>query len=158
MQGEHTVSSYDKELEALRTAIARMGGLAESQIADAVDALYKRDQEAAQIVVKADKQLDEIEVQLEHDAITILAKRQPMASDLRAIVAALKMSSDIERIGDYAKNIAKRVVAISSGNIRIVRTIVQVFFFCLLVFCLLFQIHLFFVNLHGLELNLGKVR
>lgn len=119
----HTVSAYDKELESLQSIIARMGGLAESQIAAAVDALYKRDQEAAQVVIKTDKQIDELEVNLEHEAITILAKRQPMAGDLREIISALKMSSDIERIGDYAKNIAKRTEAISSGNIRILRSI-----------------------------------
>jgi phosphate transport system protein len=123
MPNEHIVSAYDKELESLREIIARMGGIAESQIADAVDVLYKRDREAAKIVIAADKQLDDLEMQLEHDAITILAKRQPMAADLRAIVSALKMSADIERIGDYAKNIAKRVEAISTGEIRIVRTI-----------------------------------
>lgn len=119
----HTVSAYDKELESLQSIIARMGGLAESQIAAAVDALYKRDQEAAQVVIKTDKQIDELEVNLEHEAITILAKRQPVAGDLREIISALKMSSDIERIGDYAKNIAKRTEAISSGNIRILRSI-----------------------------------
>jgi len=123
MPHDHTVSAYDKELESLREIIARMGGIAESQIAEAVDVLYKRDREAAKLVIAADKQLDELEMQLERDAITIIAKRQPMAADLRAIVSALKMSSDIERIGDYAKNIAKRVEAISSGEVRIVRTI-----------------------------------
>ena len=123
MPTDHIVTSYDKELESLRATIARMGGIAENQISAAIDALYKRDQEAAKIVIAADQQLDDLEMQLEHDVITLLAKRQPMAADLRATVSALKMSSDIERIGDYAKNIAKRTEAIASGNLRIVRTI-----------------------------------
>jgi phosphate transport system protein len=124
MPNDHIVSSYDKELENLRSSIARMGGLAETQIAGAVDALFKRSAERAEQVVAADKALDDLEIAIERDAISILARRQPMASDLREIVSALKMSSILERIGDYSKNIAKRVTAINeSDNFRIVRTV-----------------------------------
>ena len=124
MPNDHIVTSYDKELENLRSSIARMGGLAETQIAGAVDALFKRSAERAEQVVEADKALDDLEIAIERDAISILARRQPMASDLREIVSALKMSSVLERIGDYSKNIAKRVTAINeSDNFRIVRTV-----------------------------------
>ncbi len=124
MSKDHTVAAYDKELEVLRSAIARMGGLAEAQIAGSIDALYKRSEEAASQIVRADDELDKIELSIEKDAITLLAKRQPMASDLREVVSALKMSSILERIGDYAKNVAKRVSAITEGdNMRIVRTV-----------------------------------
>ncbi|MFN3233341.1 MAG: phosphate signaling complex protein PhoU [Alphaproteobacteria bacterium] len=124
MSKDHTVASYDKELEVLRSAIARMGGLAEAQIAGSIDALYKRSEEAAGRVIAADDELDRIELTIEKDAIATLAKRQPMASDLREIVSALKMSSILERIGDYSKNIAKRVSAISeSDSVRVVRTV-----------------------------------
>jgi phosphate transport system protein len=124
MPNDHIVTSYDKELENLRSSIARMGGLAETQIAGAVDALFKRSAERAQQVVEADKALDDLEIAIEKDAISILARRQPMATDLREIVSALKMSSILERIGDYSKNIAKRVTAINeTDNFRIVRTV-----------------------------------
>jgi len=116
MAGDHTVTAYDRELEDLRSTIARMGGLAEAQLAAAIDALYKRDTEAASAVIKADKEIDALESEAEKKAIASLVKRQPMADDLREIVAALKMSSEIERVGDYAKNIAKRVSAITEAD------------------------------------------
>ena len=116
MAGDHTVTAYDRELEDLRSTIARMGGLAEAQLAAAIDALYKRDTEAAGAVIKADKEIDALESEAEKKAIASLVKRQPMADDLREIVAALKMSSEIERVGDYAKNIAKRVSAITEAD------------------------------------------
>ncbi|MEN3950706.1 phosphate signaling complex protein PhoU [Iodidimonas sp. SYSU 1G8] len=124
MTNDHIVSAYDKELENLRSSIARMGGLAETQIAGAVDALFKRSAERGAQVVEGDKALDVLEIAIEKEAISVLARRQPMASDLREIVSALKMSSILERIGDYAKNIAKRVTAINEAeNFRIVRTV-----------------------------------
>lgn len=116
MSRDHTVSAYDRELEDLRSTIARMGGLAEAQIAGAVDALYKRDPEAAKLIIAADKELDELEVEVERKAIASVARRQPMADDLREIIGALKMSSELERVGDYAKNIAKRVLAIAEAD------------------------------------------
>lgn len=124
MAGDHTVTAYDRELEDLRSTIARMGGLAEAQLAAAIDALYKRDTEAASAVVKADREIDELETEIEKKAIAALVRRQPMADDLREIVAALKMSSEVERVGDYAKNIAKRVSAITeTDKVRISRSI-----------------------------------
>ena len=124
MSKDHTVSAYDKELENLRSSIARMGGLAEAQIAGSIDALFKRSADRAAQIVAGDQALDNLEIAIEKDAISILARRQPMASDLREIVSALKMSSILERVGDYAKNIAKRVTAISDAqNVRIVRTV-----------------------------------
>jgi phosphate transport system protein len=105
----HTVKSYDDQIEALRTLIGQMGGIAEAQVSDAVDALFRRDADAALLVVARDVQLDQMEQEAERQAVAMIAIRAPMADDLREIVAALKISAVIERIGDYAKNIAKRV-------------------------------------------------
>ena len=109
MGQEHIVKSFDEELEAINGSVVRMGGMAEAQLANAVDALSRRDSERAAKVIASDARIDEIEQSLNDAAVVILARRQPMANDLRAIVAALKIASDVERIGDYAKNIAKRV-------------------------------------------------
>jgi phosphate transport system protein len=111
----HTVKSFDEDIAQLRAVITRMGGLCETQIADAVDALMTRNSEAARVVVDADKRLDELEADAEALAVRIIALRAPLADDLREIVAALKIAGVLERIGDYAKNIAKRasVVALS---------------------------------------------
>lgn len=111
----HTVKSFDQEIEQLRTLIGQMGGHAEAQISNAVDALMRRDTDAAAAVVKNDVQLDTMEGEAERLAVTIIALRAPMADDLREIVAALKMSAIIERIGDYGKNIAKRVAALATA-------------------------------------------
>ncbi|MBS3960445.1 MAG: phosphate signaling complex protein PhoU [Sandarakinorhabdus sp.] len=105
----HTVRSFDHEIDELRSLIGQMGGLAEAQVGDAVDALLRRDGDAAKLVVGRDAELDRMEIEAERMAVTIIALRAPMADDLREIVAALKISAIIERIGDYAKNIAKRV-------------------------------------------------
>lgn len=113
MADHHIVKSFDEELARLENAIAEMGGLAEAQLAEAVDAMVKRDSEKAARVVAADKRIDAMERQVDHSAIHILALRQPMAADLRSVVVALKTSALIERMGDYAKNIAKRAVALS---------------------------------------------
>ncbi|MGL6043467.1 MAG: phosphate signaling complex PhoU family protein, partial [Sandaracinobacteroides sp.] len=109
MPTAHTVKSFDEEIEQLRTLIGQMGGLAQAQISDAVDALSRRDSDAAMQLVSRDRQLDAMEQEAERQAISIIALRAPMADDLREIVAALKISAVIERIGDYGKNIAKRV-------------------------------------------------
>ena len=105
---EHIVKSFDEELEQLNEIVVRMGGLAEAQLADAIQAVSKRDGDLADRVIKGDRAIDELEQKLEQNAINLLARRQPMANDLRTVVAALKIASDVERIGDYAKNIAKR--------------------------------------------------
>ena len=109
MGQEHIVKSFDEELETINGSVLRMGGLAEAQLANAIDALSRRDSERAARVIANDARIDEIEQSINEAAVGILARRQPMANDLRAIVAALKIASDVERIGDYAKNIAKRV-------------------------------------------------
>lgn len=104
----HTVKSFDHDLAQLRSIISRMGGLCEAQIEAAVDALVSRNIEAAQHVVAEDKRIDALEAEAEALAVRIIALRAPLASDLREIVAALKIAGVLERIGDYAKNIAKR--------------------------------------------------
>lgn len=112
-QPDHIVRSYDDQLRRLRDMVARMGGLAERQVNDATVALIRRDSELAADVVARDAQLDTLEREVESFAIRVLATRQPMASDLRFIVAAMKVSHDLERIGDYARNGAKRSIVIA---------------------------------------------
>jgi len=111
----HTVRSYDEDLHDLRTLIGRMGGLAEAQIAAAIDALARRDGPAGLEVAEGDRKLDELEAEAESLAIAIIARRAPLADDLRELVAALKISAIIERIGDYAKNIGKRASAVAQA-------------------------------------------
>lgn len=113
---EHIVKSYDSELRQLDSRIAEMGGLAEQLLSDAFSALEKRDPELAQKSVAGDRMIDQIEHQLREQTVVMIAKRQPMANDLRQIMAVLKVASDLERIGDLAKNIAKRAEAISGEN------------------------------------------
>ena len=114
MADHHTAKAFDVDLQDLARMVAEMGGLAEKQIADAVDALAKRDSRLAQNVVLLDPTIDAIQREIEERAILTIARRQPMAVDLREIVGALRVSNDLERIGDLAKNIAKRVIAIGS--------------------------------------------
>ena len=115
MASEHIVRSYDEELKRLNNRIAEMGGLAEAQLAAGVQALVKRDIKLAERVVATDRQLDQMESDIDTHVVRLLALRQPMAIDLRAIVVSLKIASDLERIGDYAKNIAKRAIALSQS-------------------------------------------
>jgi phosphate transport system protein len=110
---DHTVKSYDEDLTALRTMLAEMGGLAEDQLAKAMDSLIKRDQRVADKVIQQDEKLDRLELEIEERAVKTIAKRQPMALDLREIMVAIRMASDLERIGDLAKNIAKRTHAVA---------------------------------------------
>jgi phosphate transport system protein len=109
----HTVRSYDEDLRRLRDMVARMGGLAERQVADATAALVRRDTELASEVVQRDAQIDQLEREIEAFCVRLLALRQPMAQDLRLIVAAMKVSHDLERIGDYARNGAKRAIVLA---------------------------------------------
>ncbi|HEV7371743.1 phosphate signaling complex protein PhoU [Arenibaculum sp.] len=109
----HTVLAFDAELSALHETIAGMGGLAEEQLAAAVDALATRSDERAAAVVARDTEIDRAESDAEAKAIRLLALRQPMARDLREVVAALKIANNIERVGDFASNIAKRAMALS---------------------------------------------
>lgn len=112
----HTVKSFDEDIAQLRATITRMGGLCESQIVDAVDALVNRNAEAARAVAENDKRLDALETEAEAQAVRIIALRAPLADDLREIVAALKIAGVLERIGDYAKNIAKRASVVAQAQ------------------------------------------
>jgi phosphate transport system protein len=112
-QPDHIVRSYDEQLRKLRDMVARMGGLAERQVHDATRALVRRDAALAAEVVARDAALDQLEREIEAFAVRLLALRQPMASDLRFIVATMKVSHDLERIGDYARNAAKRSVVLA---------------------------------------------
>jgi phosphate transport system protein len=113
---KHTVKSYDDDLQQLRSLIAQMGGIAETQILSAIDALLRRDSEQALRIVAADRAMDALETETEQLAIRIIALRAPMADDLREIISALKISALLERIGDYAKNIAKRTTVLAQSS------------------------------------------
>ncbi len=113
MKNEHTVRSYDEELSHLTNLIARMGGLAEAQMAGAIQAVAKRDSDLASRVIAADVKVDELEQEIHAFTIRLLALRQPVAQDLRHIVGALKISGDLERIADYAANVAKRSLVLN---------------------------------------------
>ncbi|HET9356058.1 MAG TPA: phosphate signaling complex protein PhoU [Sphingomicrobium sp.] len=105
----HTLKAFDEDLDRLRALISEMGGLAEHAIRESMRCLVERDYDGAAAVVDDDKKLDALEIETEKRAVQLIALRAPMAADLRDIVAALKISSVVERIGDYAKNIARRV-------------------------------------------------
>ena len=130
---EHTVRSFDDQLKHLKNLIVQMGSLAEAELEGAIAALTRRDTGLAQSIVGSDSHLDELEQEVANLAVRILALRQPMASDLREIVSALKISSDLERMGDYAANVAKRAIALSqlpavkpAGSIPRMARLVQV--------------------------------
>ncbi|MBV7259852.1 phosphate signaling complex protein PhoU [Erythrobacter crassostreae] len=106
---EHTVKAFDEDITRLRGLIAEMGGLAEVAIQEALDAMIRGDAELAERVVARDKKIDAIESEVDKLAVRIIALRAPMADDLREVIAALKIAGVVERIGDYSKNIAKRV-------------------------------------------------
>ncbi|BCP51639.1 phosphate transport system regulatory protein PhoU [Kaistia sp. 32K] len=109
---EHIVSRYDEELNDVARRIAEMGGMAERLVDVSVGALMRVDTETAKQVIADDKKLDALQRECEERAIMIIARRQPMAMDLREVIAAQRIASDLERIGDLAKNIAKRVMAL----------------------------------------------
>lgn len=113
---EHTVKAFDEDIGRLRGLISQMGGLAEEAIEGAMRALARGDLELALRVRDADKQIDVIEAEVERLVVRIIALRAPMANDLREVVAALKIAAVVERIGDYSKNIAKRVPMIESEH------------------------------------------
>ncbi len=108
----HTVKSYGDELNQLTADVARMGGLAEAQIADAVESMARRDIGLGEAVIERDAKLDEMLRDIERKAIRLIALRQPVATDLRRTVAAMKIANDLERVGDLAKNVAKRGLAL----------------------------------------------
>jgi phosphate transport system protein len=111
---DHTIKAFDEEIGQLRGLIAQMGGLAEHAIAAAMEALRRHDLAGARAIVEGDKKIDALEMEVEALAVRIIALRAPLADDLREVVAALKIAGVVERIGDYAKNIAKRVPLIES--------------------------------------------
>ena len=113
---EHTVKAFDEDITRLRGLIAEMGGLAEVAIEEAMQALVTGDEELGKKVVARDKKLDALESEVDAMAIRTIALRAPMADDLREIIAALKIGGVLERVGDYAKNIAKRVGRIEGRN------------------------------------------
>lgn len=108
MTNEHIVKAFDEELGQIENLIMEMGGLVEAQITDAILALNRRDVELAGNIIAGDQRIDRLEADIDAAVVTILALRQPKAQDLRAVVVALKIATNLERIGDYAKNIAKR--------------------------------------------------
>jgi phosphate transport system protein len=120
---DHTVKAYDNELEALGRKIAEMGGIAEQMLSNAMDALATLDIDLARSTVTTDQRLDILQRDVEEQAILTIARRQPLAADLREIVAAIRISGDLERVGDLAKNIAKRALKLS-GETRLPRAIV----------------------------------
>jgi phosphate transport system protein len=109
---EHIVRSYDADLQGLRQRIAEMGGIAEKMLVDSVDALARHDKPLAQTVIASDPRLDVLHREVEESAILTIARRQPLAVDLRETISAIRIAGDVERIGDLAKNIAKRALAI----------------------------------------------
>lgn len=115
MSNDHIVSSFDTDLSRLDNMIAEMGGLAESQLARSIEALCKRDIEAAERIIPADKKIDALEEEIYEYIVKLLALRQPVADDLRIVISAIKISSVIERIGDYAKNISKRTIVLKDS-------------------------------------------
>jgi len=114
MAFEHTTKAFDVDLQELTRLVAEMGGLAERQIVDSVDSLIRRDVALGTRVVAADLEIDRLQHRIEELAVLTIARRQPMAVDLREIVGALRVATDLERIGDLAKNIGKRISAIDS--------------------------------------------
>ena len=112
----HTVKAFTTELNALTSDVLRMGGLAEQMIADMATAFARGVVELAERVIETDKEVDELENRLEREIMRLLALRQPVAQDLRGIVAALKVSNDLERIGDLSKNICKRMIAMAGDH------------------------------------------
>src|SRR4051812_25303201 len=110
---EHIVRSYDTELQNLRRRISEMGGIAEKMLIDSISALVRSDVPLAQAVIAADARLDILQREVEENAIVTIARRQPLAVDLRETISAIRVSGDVERIGDLAKNIAKRTLAIA---------------------------------------------
>jgi phosphate transport system protein len=122
--GEHIVKAYDQALDDLAASLAKMGGLAESQVNDAITAITRRDTALAQAVIGRDSKIDVAQKEVEKRCTTLLALRQPMANDLREVMAAWKIASDLERVGDLAKNIAKRTLVINQSDpIQLTRSI-----------------------------------
>ena len=111
---DHTTKAFDADLQDIKRRVAEMGGLAERQIADATRALVERDADLAEQVITTDPTIDAMQHEIEEKAVLTIARRQPMAVDLREIVGAMRVCNDLERIGDHAKHIGKRVVVLGA--------------------------------------------
>ena len=109
---DHTAKAFDTDLQDITRKVAEMGGLVEQQITDAIQALVGRDLEMGERVIAMDPQIDAMQREIEEKAILTIARRQPMAVDLREVVGAMRVCNDLERIGDHAKHLGKRVVAL----------------------------------------------
>jgi phosphate transport system protein len=120
---EHTVKSYDRELDTLERRIAEMGGIAEKMVIEAMDALANADTVLAHQVVATDLRLDALQREIEDMTVMTIARRQPVANDLRELIGAIRIAGDLERVGDLAKNIAKRTVKVGS-EARVPRAII----------------------------------
>jgi len=112
----HTVKAFDEDLGQLRALISEMGGRAETAITGALDALVNRDLESAAKIVEGDRRIDELEAEVERQVVRLIALRAPLADDLREVLAALKIAGLVERMGDYAKNIAKRIALVQEAR------------------------------------------
>ena len=133
MASEHIVASFDEALNSIAAKIAEMGGLTEALIADSVGALSRRDLGLAHAVIERDRLIDDLDRADEEASVNLIAMRQPMAQDLREVVAAIHIANDLERVGDLAKNIAKRVIALDAdfGGRRMVAGVEHVAELCL---------------------------
>ena len=119
---QHIVKAFDAELNQIKRELIEMGGIAERMISDAMSALERHDIQLAEQVIATDPKLDSLQRSIEEEAILVIARRQPVASDLRAVVASIRIAGDIERVGDLAKSIAKRVRVID-GGVRLPRAV-----------------------------------
>ncbi|MGG7645395.1 phosphate signaling complex protein PhoU [Rhodovulum sp. YNF3179] len=126
IEQEHISSAYDRDLEGIQALIMKMGGMVETEIAESAKSLELRDEELARKVVRSDRQVDSLEERVDEEAARLIALRQPAASDLRTILSVMKIAANLERVGDYSKNIAKRTSVLvqmapvegSSGALR----------------------------------------
>lgn len=118
-QTQHIVRAFDQELAVLSAKITEMGGIAESMLVDALDALGKRNHAKAATVVAIDKRLDTLQSEVEELAVQLIARRQPMANDLRHVMGTIRIAGDLERIGDLIKNIGKRVIAMENAMVSV---------------------------------------
>ena len=116
MVGTHTVKAFDEELNRINSRIAEMGGLVEAQLADVIKALVNRDNDLAARVIAQDRRIDDLEIEVNVLAVQLLALRQPVADDLRVAISALKISTDLERIGDHAVNVAKQALVLVQSS------------------------------------------
>jgi phosphate transport system protein len=118
MATAHTVKAFDEDLNHIRAMICEMGGLAEAAIRESMYALAYRNTEGAAEIIRRDEKIDQLEAEVEKAVVSVIALRAPMADDLREVVAALKIAGAVERIGDYARNIAKRVPSLERSEIE----------------------------------------